>query len=232
MPGTGSLRISGSFNLFPRHCILPTFTREQHATEVHNELKEEVEGLSKHAKKRLLKAMTKAIEDIKERQANPPQRVVDQPTSEGGNLEQRVGPVSPVTTTNNQTAPVTIQAAHRTHTHSTRKNTPGITAHIERPKEVARKSPRLNPQLVPKAPIVAITPNSERIPFFSTFFNHRIISQEVINLVTQRVWDTPGGTWTPKYILVHSPTERASVDGFHGVDIDHFCAAAVHLDTG
>ena len=72
---------------------MPTFTRAQHATEVHNELKEAVSGLSKNAKKRLLRAMIKAVEDIREKQANPPQRVVDQPTSEGGNLEQRVGPV-------------------------------------------------------------------------------------------------------------------------------------------
>ena len=62
-------------------------------------------GLSKNAKERLLKAMTKAVEDINERQSNPPQRVVDQPTSEGGNLEQRVGPAPPVTITSNPTAP-------------------------------------------------------------------------------------------------------------------------------
>jgi hypothetical protein len=28
----------GSFDLFPQHCILPTFTLEQHTTEVHREL--------------------------------------------------------------------------------------------------------------------------------------------------------------------------------------------------
>ena len=111
-------------------------------------------------------------------------------------------------------------------------NTPGITAQIERPKEAARKSPRLNTQLVPKVPIVATTPNSEHIPFFLTFSNHRIISQDAINLVTQRVRDTLDDTWTPKDILVHSTTERASMDGFHEVDIDHSCAAVVHPNIG
>ena len=147
-------------------------------------------------------------------------------------MEQIVGPAPPVTTTSNPTAPATTRAAPRTHVRSTINNTPGIMAHIKQPKAAARKSPRLNPQLVPEVPIVAATPNSERIPFFSTFSNHMIISQEAVNLVTQRVWDTPDNTWTPKDILVHSPTKHASMDGFHEVDIDHFYAAVVHPYTG
>ena len=119
----------------------------------------------------------------------------------------------------------------RTHARNTRHNTPGITARMKRPKAAARKSPRLNPQMLPEAPIVTTTPNSERISFFSTFSNHRIISQEAVNLITQRVWDTPDDAWTPKDILVHSPTEQASMDGFHEVDTDHFYAAVVHPDT-
>ena len=230
-PETGSIRISGLFDMFPQHCIMPTFTRAQHATEVHNELKEALSELSKNAQKRLLRAMAKAVEDIKERQANPPQRVVDQLTSEGGNLEQRVGPAPSVTTTSNPTVPLKTQAAPRTHARNTRHSTPGITARIKRPKAAARKSPRLNPQLVAETPVVTTTPNSERIPFFSTFSNHRIISQGAVNLITQRVWDTPDDAWTPKDILVHSPTEQASMDGFHEVDTDHFYAAVVHPDT-
>ena len=50
--------------------------------------------------------------------------------------------------------------------------------------------------------------------------------------MTQRVWDTPDGTWTQRDILVHSPTERAAVDGFHDVDIEHFCAVVIHPDRG
>ena len=154
IPKTGSIRISGSFDMFPQHCIMPTFTREQHATEVHNKLKEAVSGLSKNTKKKVLGAMTKTIEDITEQQANPPQRVVDQPTSEGGNLEQRVGPAPPVTTTSNPTAPARTQAAPMTHTRNTRHNTPGIMSQIKRPKAAVRKSSRLNPHLVPDTPIV------------------------------------------------------------------------------
>ena len=114
---------------------MPTLTIKQHAAEIHNELKEAVEGLSKHEKKILVKAVTNAIEDIKERQANPPERVVDQPTSEGGNLEQRVGLAPLVTTPNNPTAPATIQVAHRTNAGNTINSTLGITAQIERQKK-------------------------------------------------------------------------------------------------
>ena len=68
---------------------MPTFTCQQHNTEVHNELIEVVEGLNKQANTRLMKAMVKAIADINERQSNPPQSVVDQSTSEGGTIEKR-----------------------------------------------------------------------------------------------------------------------------------------------
>ena len=59
-----------------------------------------------------------------------------------------------------------------------------------------------------------------------------MISQEVLNLVTQTVWNTPGNEWMPKDFLDHSPTEHATQDNFHDVDIEHFCVAMVHLKTG
>ena len=59
-----------------------------------------------------------------------------------------------------------------------------------------------------------------------------MISQEALNLVTQRTWNTPGDEWTPRDLLDHSPTERATQDNFHEADIEHFCAAMVHPKTG
>eukprot|EP00804_Cyclotella_cryptica_P000273 CCRYP_010218-RA/>CCRYP_010218-RA protein AED:0.29 eAED:-0.05 QI:0/0/0/0.5/1/1/2/0/769 len=38
VPATKAYRISGSYDLFPQHCILPTFTPDQHVQEVHTEL--------------------------------------------------------------------------------------------------------------------------------------------------------------------------------------------------
>ena len=43
---------------------MPMFTHKQHVTAVNNELKETSLGLDKKAKKHLLKAMTKLMEDM------------------------------------------------------------------------------------------------------------------------------------------------------------------------
>ena len=59
-----------------------------------------------------------------------------------------------------------------------------------------------------------------------------MISEEAVNLLTQMVWDKPGEKWTPQDFLDHSPIERATQEKFRNVDIDHFCAATVHTDTG
>ena len=59
-----------------------------------------------------------------------------------------------------------------------------------------------------------------------------MISQEGLNLVTQTVWNIPGDELMPRDFLDHSPTERATQDNFHDVDIEHFCAAMVHPKTG
>eukprot|EP00804_Cyclotella_cryptica_P014650 CCRYP_012669-RA/>CCRYP_012669-RA protein AED:0.66 eAED:0.28 QI:0/0/0/0.66/0/0.33/3/0/1062 len=45
VPETKAYRISGSYDLFPQHCILPTFTPDQHVQEVYTELFEAVQQL-------------------------------------------------------------------------------------------------------------------------------------------------------------------------------------------
>eukprot|EP00804_Cyclotella_cryptica_P025566 CCRYP_002810-RA/>CCRYP_002810-RA protein AED:0.33 eAED:0.33 QI:0/-1/0/1/-1/1/1/0/369 len=42
VPSTKAFRVSGLYDLFPQHCILPTLTPEQHAVEVHKELFESI----------------------------------------------------------------------------------------------------------------------------------------------------------------------------------------------
>ena len=49
-----------------------------------------------------------------------------------------------------------------------------------------------------------------------------MISQEASNLVTQTVWNTSDDEWTPRDFFDRSPTERATQDDFHNVDIKHF----------
>ena len=51
VPTTGAYRISGSFDLFPQHCILPELTPIQHATAVGDELINVIEKVPKKPKR-------------------------------------------------------------------------------------------------------------------------------------------------------------------------------------
>ena len=50
VPETGAMRVSGLYDLFLQHCIMPTFTHKDHVTAVNNELKEAILSLDKKAK--------------------------------------------------------------------------------------------------------------------------------------------------------------------------------------
>ena len=78
-----SIRVSGSFDLFPQPCVTPTLSPEQHAHEVNKELKDAAGKLNKGARKKLLKAMAKHLKDAENKLAKPTQRVADGPSSEG-----------------------------------------------------------------------------------------------------------------------------------------------------
>ena len=52
----------------------------------------------------------------------------------------------------------------------------------------------------------------------------------MVNLLTQKLFDTQDEDGTPGDFLDYSPTERAPLKNYHAVDIDHFCAAMVHTD--
>ena len=55
IPETESYRISGSFDLFPQHCLLPEFTPIQHTREVLLELTESVQQLNQQSHKNIIK---------------------------------------------------------------------------------------------------------------------------------------------------------------------------------
>ena len=103
-PETGGHRISGSFDLFPQHCLLPTLNPTQHVEAVHDELRESIMALPKKQRQRLQKAIIKLLAMI-EMDLQPPQRVA---TEGGAPKEQRVATdlateAPPVTTTTNPT---------------------------------------------------------------------------------------------------------------------------------
>ena len=65
VPEHRSMSISSSFDLFPQHCIMPTFTPEQHAREVQHELVEAIQKLPKKSKSKLLKGLSKKLQYCK-----------------------------------------------------------------------------------------------------------------------------------------------------------------------
>ena len=64
IPETRVYRISGSFDLFLQHCMLPEFTQEQHADQVHQELVESISVLNDGNKKCFLARMATSLDNI------------------------------------------------------------------------------------------------------------------------------------------------------------------------
>ena len=219
VPSTKAYRTSGSFDLFPQHCILPTFTPEQHATEVYKELFESVQKLSKPAKKKLITKIAKALETI----ANP-QTSEGEPSSEGEPIEY-VAP--PVTTTNNPTDKRELMTKPRTHQRVTRNNTPGQLPAIindEHHGDLRRRSKRLNNPN--EAPIITIDkPSSDRIPLHTP----NLIAFHAVNKITERVYYKEHPIWYPGAFLSSSPNRQWNN---YDCDIEHMCAGVTHPVTG
>jgi hypothetical protein len=148
VPSTKAYRVSGSYDLFPQHCILPTFTPEQHASEVHRELFESIQTLNKSAKCKFLKKIAKALDILN---TTPEQRVA----SEGETTDhpedalplQRVVEHPTVTTSANPTDPKELRAKPRTHQRTTRNNIPNRLPAIINP--VNDHTPCRSQQLAP-----------------------------------------------------------------------------------
>ena len=98
------MRISGSFDLFPQHCIMPTFTREQHAKEVKNELIEAVQQLSAKARIKLVKELAKQLALVQENKQ-----------ADLGGDKQHIGNTPEVTSSTNPTSANTVIRAPKTH---------------------------------------------------------------------------------------------------------------------
>ena len=64
VPETRLYRTSGYFDLLPQHCILPTFSPEQHAEEVHKELQEAVQKLPNKERRKLIKTMATSLAEL------------------------------------------------------------------------------------------------------------------------------------------------------------------------
>eukprot|EP00804_Cyclotella_cryptica_P002616 CCRYP_010443-RA/>CCRYP_010443-RA protein AED:0.32 eAED:0.22 QI:0/-1/0/1/-1/1/1/0/664 len=192
VPSTKSYRTSGSYDLFPQHCILPAFTPVQHTQEVDNELFESIQKLKVPAKRKFLKRIAKAL-DILATTPHPTSPSTEgEPNSEGGTDDivfQRENEAPKVTTSNNPTAPALIKSTQRIHQRHTRTNTPGQLPAIINPANdmpTTRRSPRL--ATIDESPIITTQgPSSSRIPLHSP----NIIACQALNHLTQQIYTDP-----------------------------------------
>ena len=92
VPEMDGHRVSGSFNLFPQHCLLPTLNPTPHVEAMHKELSESIMDLPKTRRQLLQKSIIKSLATI-EMDLQPPQRVVTEggePNKQRVATEQRV----------------------------------------------------------------------------------------------------------------------------------------------
>eukprot|EP00804_Cyclotella_cryptica_P001099 CCRYP_008385-RA/>CCRYP_008385-RA protein AED:0.18 eAED:0.13 QI:0/0/0/1/0.4/0.16/6/0/1406 len=227
VPSTKAYRVSGSYDLFPQHCILPTFTPAQHTNEVHRELFESLQTLDKPTKRKFLKKITRALDILNTR---PEQRVA----TEGDTTEhpanalpiQRVVEHPTVTTSTNPTDPKQLHATPRTHQRATRHNIPNSLPTIINPvnEHTPRRSMRLAPDDAPILPVYTV-PSSARLPMHSA----NIIAFQAVDHITNNVYNDSNAGWHPCAFLTSSPSDLAvRADA----DIDHMCAGVVHPTTG
>eukprot|EP00804_Cyclotella_cryptica_P028204 CCRYP_011045-RA/>CCRYP_011045-RA protein AED:0.18 eAED:0.15 QI:0/0/0/1/1/1/2/0/1234 len=227
VPSTKAYRVSGSYDLFPQHCILPTFTPAQHTQEVLRELFESLQTLDKPTKRKFLKKIAKALEIVN---STPEQRVTSEgdtasrPTNEGP--LQWVVEHPTVTTSTNPTDPRELRTAPRTHHHATRNNFPHSLPPIVNPANTGtpRRSLRLASDEAPILPVHTV-PSSERIPLHSP----NIIAFQAVDYITNTVHNDSNIAWHPSAFLTSSPSDFATkLDA----DIEHMCAGVVHPTTG
>ena len=93
------------------------------------------------------------------------------------------------------------------------------------------RSRRLNPDIADSPiPIMPTTPNWSRIPFASP----NVISQEAVNLLTNKLYRSDNDAWTPNTndFVSSSPTSTDRATANYEADMEHFCAPVVHPVTG
>ena len=84
VPETKNYRVSGTFELFPQHCMLPDLSPADHAVAVKDELVESVQRLNKQEKRDLLQQLASALQQLATASPPPAQRVGTAPATVGG----------------------------------------------------------------------------------------------------------------------------------------------------
>jgi hypothetical protein len=240
IPETRAYRISGSTELFPQHCQLPSLTQHQHFRALTDELTENADTAGVTLKgRRLLKLLGNRIASI----LDPPpildeQRVRLAEQQEAREEEQRVSDVSPIITlprltdappillTRNPTAKRDLRATPRLHRRVTRNNIPGVSReantidHIPiipvptpRHRQRLTTPTRIQPRRGPKATRSAIPSGAQQ----------RIVTRHAINLLTLHEEASFSTLHTPRALMKHAKMP---------ITFEHYASPMVHPVTG
>jgi hypothetical protein len=143
VPETSGYHVSGSVDLFPQHCIEPTFTPVTHVKELAEKLQQTLATM--HRKKLTLATLKMLKEHVNTYIAgNPPpqppqplqqrvqQKVIDIATQSLPPILQRVSTPPVTALANNPTTQRKLLTTKHTHKRNTRANTPGLLPRITR----------------------------------------------------------------------------------------------------
>jgi hypothetical protein len=230
--------VSGSTELFPQHCQLPSMTPHQHLHALTEELTKHTAQANNTPKgRRLLKLLSTRIDGLLHPTATSEQRVDDECQRATREAEQRVIEASPIITiprltdappvmiTRNPTTKCILRNTPRLHYRITRNNTPGIlpvpnmlppTPTLMTPaarQERSLKPTRIQPRRGPRLTRTAIPSGAQQ----------RIVTRHAINILTLKE--------QASFNMIHTPRALMK-DAKMRVDIEHYANPTVHPVTG
>ncbi len=206
---TRAMRISGSFELYPTHCQLPTLSPQEHTQQVAHELVRCMECLPRATRKRLFTTTIQAIRQF----TNAPPAANTQgydPTTLPWHPSKGVEHLTE-TVSSNPSAPHVTRTAPRIHQRHTRNNVPPTdkpaTTPTQDPEAAFEQRPNVETHNTPE---VTATRRSPRIALLSP----RLYSNAALSAIAiQRFAPSPASHDIPWCC-------------------EHFCAPVIHPVTG
>ena len=206
VPETRAMRISGTFELYPVHCQLPSLSPAEHTQQVAQELVRCMEHLPRATRKRLFLT---TIQEIRKFTGAAPH---DEPTNDTLPWQPKKGEtLSPHASSSNPTAPHITRTAPRLHQRLTRNNLPPTCG------------PTTPPTTLP-APTDAPTPTEEPTNTPEPTAPRR---SPRIALLTPRLYTH--AALNALRIQTYAPRTTS-----HAIPwlCEHFCAPVIHPVTG
>jgi hypothetical protein len=244
IPETRAYRVSGSSELFPQHCQLPSLTPHQHFRALTDELTDNTELASGTPKgRRLLKLLATRIDGLlrpipttlphtaQQRVMESEQRADEQRVMEDYPIVTipRLTDAPPIMTSRNPTAKRILKATPRLHRRVTRNNTPGIHLGpnvIEPIPIIEPQGPRTTKRVVKptriQPPRGHLAPRTTRTAI-SSIARQRVVTRHAINILTIREQASSSTVHTPRSLMKHAKIP---------LNFEHYANPMVHPVTG